>query len=345
MRIIINPKYIRIFAKPKCPTMLRPMTYLLPSFSHPSFTDEESSCEAFGRRFCESKSSEHYGFFLGLNFTGKETDCETGFSYFGARYYDPTLLTGWTAVDPMADKYPSLSPYNYCAWNPMKLVDPDGRDAVEEDDFPPIFDFFRSAAKKRERFIKKNPDWKAVCNGIIDNEGRTTFYARNHTTGSVEENSDFGEGGVNLPAVNITEKQFTDGDGYHFLHHTLRRFDNSLVGSNDAALESRLDRNEIEAGLKVVSYMTFAGASIESICAKKGLQIAGNLLGLGSSLMGELDNEHRDFFNIINMGLSTYGLLSTSGPANVINDCVTLGSSTYNISNSKEQKSTHHNDN
>ena len=62
------------------------------------------------------------------SFTGKETDCETGFSYFGARYYDPTLLTGWTAVDPMSDKYPSLSPYNYCAWNPMKLVDPDGMD-------------------------------------------------------------------------------------------------------------------------------------------------------------------------------------------------------------------------
>ena len=57
-------------------------------------------------------------------FTGKETNCETG--YFGARYDDPTLLTSWTAVDPMADKYPSLSPYNYCAWNPMKLVDPDG---------------------------------------------------------------------------------------------------------------------------------------------------------------------------------------------------------------------------
>ena len=61
-------------------------------------------------------------------FTGKETDCETGFSYFGARYYDPTLLTSWTAVDPMADKYPNLSPYNYCAWNPMKLVDPDGNE-------------------------------------------------------------------------------------------------------------------------------------------------------------------------------------------------------------------------
>ena len=27
---------------------------------------------------------------------------------------------------PMADKYPSISPYAYCAWNPVKLVDPDG---------------------------------------------------------------------------------------------------------------------------------------------------------------------------------------------------------------------------
>ena len=63
-------------------------------------------------------------------FTGKELDEETGYGYFGARYYDPTLMTGWTAVDPMADKYPSISAYSYCAWNPMKLVDPDGREVV-----------------------------------------------------------------------------------------------------------------------------------------------------------------------------------------------------------------------
>ncbi len=34
----------------------------------------------------------------------------------------------WLSVDPMADKYPSISPYAYCAWNPVKLVDPDGRE-------------------------------------------------------------------------------------------------------------------------------------------------------------------------------------------------------------------------
>ena len=61
-------------------------------------------------------------------FTGKERDEETGYGYFGARYMDHELMTMWLSVDPMADKYPSISPYAYCAWNPVKLVDPDGRD-------------------------------------------------------------------------------------------------------------------------------------------------------------------------------------------------------------------------
>ena len=61
-------------------------------------------------------------------FTGKEKDEETGYGYFGARYMDHELMTMWLSVDPMADKYPSISPYAYCAWNPVKLVDPDGRE-------------------------------------------------------------------------------------------------------------------------------------------------------------------------------------------------------------------------
>ena len=60
------------------------------------------------------------------NSTGKEKDVETGYGYFGARYMDHELMTMWLSVDPMVDKYPSISPYAYCAWNPVKLVDPDG---------------------------------------------------------------------------------------------------------------------------------------------------------------------------------------------------------------------------
>ena len=44
---------------------------------------------------------------------------------------DHELMTMWLSVDPMADKYPNISPYAYCTWNPVKLVDPDGRDVWE----------------------------------------------------------------------------------------------------------------------------------------------------------------------------------------------------------------------
>jgi RHS repeat-associated protein len=63
-------------------------------------------------------------------FSGKEKDVETWYSYFGARYYDSGLSI-WLSVDPMSDKYPNLTPYAYCANNPVILVDPDGRDWYE----------------------------------------------------------------------------------------------------------------------------------------------------------------------------------------------------------------------
>ena len=59
-------------------------------------------------------------------FTGKERDVETGLDYFGARYY-ASGIGRWLSVDPLAEKYPSWSPYNYVLNNPVGMVDPDGR--------------------------------------------------------------------------------------------------------------------------------------------------------------------------------------------------------------------------
>ncbi len=60
-------------------------------------------------------------------FTGKELGNETGLYDFSARSLQ-TSLGRFTTIDPLAEKYPSVSPYAYCNGNPVRYIDPDGMD-------------------------------------------------------------------------------------------------------------------------------------------------------------------------------------------------------------------------
>ena len=44
---------------------------------------------------------------------------------YGARQYNP-VTARWDRMDPLCEKYYSVSPYAYCGNNPVMLVDPDG---------------------------------------------------------------------------------------------------------------------------------------------------------------------------------------------------------------------------
>ncbi len=74
-----------------------------------------------------SKGEYRYGF------NGMETDDDLkgeGNSLdFGARIYD-SRLGRWLSVDPLADKFPNLSPFNYVSNNPNYMIDPDGKDNI-----------------------------------------------------------------------------------------------------------------------------------------------------------------------------------------------------------------------
>jgi len=70
----------------------------------------------------EHSSSEE----MPYKFNGKEFDQETGLYYYGARYMNP-VTSLWYGVDPLAEKYPNIGGYAYCAGNPIKLIDTDGR--------------------------------------------------------------------------------------------------------------------------------------------------------------------------------------------------------------------------
>jgi RHS repeat-associated protein len=76
-------------------------------------------------------------------FTGKERDTETGYDYFGARYYD-ARIGRWGGVDVKFYLQMSYTPFNYCINNPLVYIDYRGeriflgisekytKDAIEE---------------------------------------------------------------------------------------------------------------------------------------------------------------------------------------------------------------------
>jgi RHS repeat-associated protein len=97
----------------------------------------------FGEVFIEEKNNNWN---TPYKFNGKQLDEETGFYYYGARYYDGRTSL-WLSVDPLADYNPAMSSeyygagqhnggvynpkngtvYGYCYQNPICYIDPNGK--------------------------------------------------------------------------------------------------------------------------------------------------------------------------------------------------------------------------
>ncbi|WP_288376997.1 SpvB/TcaC N-terminal domain-containing protein [uncultured Chryseobacterium sp.] len=96
-----------------------------------------------GEVFVENHKNSNYSPY---KFNSKELDAETGYYYYGARYYNPRISL-WLNVDPLADYNPFYNdehyidgehnggvfnsgngnPYIYCYQNPVIFIDPNGR--------------------------------------------------------------------------------------------------------------------------------------------------------------------------------------------------------------------------
>jgi RHS repeat-associated protein len=72
----------------------------------------------FGEAFVE----QHTDYDSPYKFNGKEMDSETGLSYYGVRYYDPKTAR-FINCDPIIEKFPYLTPYNYAENEPIAHID------------------------------------------------------------------------------------------------------------------------------------------------------------------------------------------------------------------------------
>ena len=109
------------------------------------------------------------------SFNAKELDEETGMYYYEARYYAPPTFT---SRDPMFEKYFWISPYAYCANNPVKYVDPSGNEAWEPDKYGNLI------AEDGD-----NAEELSKCMGISLEEASELLVAQGYSTENVPKGS------------------------------------------------------------------------------------------------------------------------------------------------------------
>lgn len=100
-------------------------------------------------------------------YSSKELDRQNGLDLydFSARMYDP-MLPGTTTQDPLAEKYFSISPYTWCAGNPVSFVDPSGMDILNGNGDVDILRYEVENKRKLLSNEKNNKEQKVIKNEL-----------------------------------------------------------------------------------------------------------------------------------------------------------------------------------
>ena len=192
---------------------------------------------------------------------------------------DHELITMWLSVDPMADKYPSISPYAYCAWNPVKLVDPDGREVTITGANGKTYYWYKGNLYTHKSHHKQYKVSNSKLNDIFHNGDEVTY----NVAKNLEEIYKKREGQKVLDALSGSKKTFnisnenpSSGDGGYVNKKILlgNRYGNRVTLSHELFhayqdLNGRSGRsiyNEVEAYI----FQAIITGNTEGITSRNG---------------------------------------------------------------------------
>ena len=135
------------------------------------FEDEGEDGETSGGTSTLEPDS-YYRSYNPYKFSGNE-QIKSGHYDFGARWYSPRTAR-WSTQDPLAEKYHSISPYAYCAGNPINLVDPNGMNWYSYADSTGTTQYKYVEGQLSEEEIKSN-NYKDLGFTYYDNESKTYY--------------------------------------------------------------------------------------------------------------------------------------------------------------------------
>ena len=151
---------------------------------------------AVGNTLQNVQSTDYYPFGLAYStnnlnknkylFSGKELQDASiggtilGLYDFGARQYDP-VIGRWMTQDILSKNYAELSPYSYCANNPINLVDLNGMkiDSLSEEEFESLIRMFQyeqfSTQNRLNALLANDYSWQSIGmqNNIYELEARS----------------------------------------------------------------------------------------------------------------------------------------------------------------------------
>jgi hypothetical protein len=210
-------------------------------------------------------------------------------------------------MDPLAEKYYSISPYTYCAGNPVKYVDPDGRDGMitgtgtKDDPYVITAMYYYQKGTLDDQQVKglneavNAYNQSGGKNGVkVKNEDGTTSYVKYDLSAAEVDNVD--EARLN------TAFQTSTGE--------TRYYGNEVNTAPDASGEEFGSANGFMVSFNVENINAGVGSGMNSNSLNKGVAIH----EIGHNLGGE----HSDGTSVMTSNVMTTTITSQIGGATTI---------------------------